>query len=203
MPVAAASQSTPNSPPPWLETIDGPCGILLIAPHGGRAGPAARSRPDPKVNDLYTAHITRTLATRLSASALINSGMDRNQLDCNRLGQLVEHAPWLLEMIAGRIEEIAARHGRAIVLVIHGWNVIEPRVDFGLGARLREGKLVTAGNAHISASDEFVNRAVTAIADGLTRSGIIPSFGHRYPAGGFHNLLQAFTPRHLESPIQR
>ena len=148
--------------------IDRPSPILLIAPHGGRAEAAFRG-PNPKVNDLHTVEITRTLADRLAASALINFAMDRNRLDCNRLGQLVERAPWLLEMIARRVEEIVARHGRAIVLLIHGWNIIEPRVDFGLGARLRDGRLVPAGRGHISAGDEFINRTVTAIARAAAR----------------------------------
>jgi hypothetical protein len=193
------SEFSASNPAPWLEVIDGCSPILLIAPHGGRAGPAARMRPDPKVNDLHTAHITRTLAATLSASALINAAMDRNQLDCNRLGQLVERAPWLLEMIERLAAAIVERHGRVIVLLIHGWNIIEPRVDFGLGARLRDGKLVPAGSAHISASDEFINGPVAAMAERMGRHGITPGFGFRYPGGGFHNLLQAFTPRHLES----
>ena len=70
---------------PWLEIIDGDAPILLIAPHGGRAGPASRSLLNPKVNDLHTAAITRELATLLHAPALINASMDRNYLDLNRL----------------------------------------------------------------------------------------------------------------------
>jgi len=196
----SASKFTASDPAPWLEVIDRPSPILLIAPHGGRAETAFRG-PNPKVNDLHTAEITRTLADRFAASALVNFAMDRNRLDCNRLGQLAERAPWLLEIIARRVEEMVTRHGRAIVLLIHGWNVIEPRVDFGLGARLRDGRLVPAGHGHISAGDEFINRTVAPIAERLRAGGIAAGFGIRYPAGGFHNLLQVFTPRHLESPL--
>ena len=191
---------TASDPAPWLEVIDRSSPILLIAPHGGRAETAFRG-PNPKVNDLHTAEITRTLADRFGASALVNFAMDRNRLDCNRMGQVAERAPWLLEIIAGRVEEMVASHGRAIVLLIHGWNIIEPRVDFGLGARLRKGRLVPAGHGHISAGDEFINRTVVAIAERLRAGGIAPDFGVRYPAGGFHNLLQVFTARHLESPL--
>jgi len=196
----SAGKFTARDPAPWLEVIDRPSRILLIAPHGGRAETAFRG-PNPKVNDLHTAEITRTLADRFAASALVNFGMDRNRLDCNRLDQLVERAPWLLEIIAQRVHEMVARHGQAIVLLIHGWNVIEPRVDFGLGGRLRGGRLVPAGHGHISAGDEFINRTVAAIAGRLRAGGIAPGFGIRYPAGGFHNLLQVFTPRHRESPL--
>jgi hypothetical protein len=59
-------------PASWLEVIEGPAPILLIAPHGGCAGAASRSTLHPKVNDLETAAITRDLAQRLGAAALIN-----------------------------------------------------------------------------------------------------------------------------------
>src|SRR5208283_5032475 len=119
----------------WLEVIDSDSSVLLITPHGGRAEPRTRSLPNPKVNDLHTADITRGLAARLGASALINVAMDRNRLDCNRLSQIIESAPWLLEMIADRVGAIVARHGRVTVLLIRGWSIIEPRLDFGLGRR--------------------------------------------------------------------
>src|ERR1700747_3419459 len=102
-----------SAPDSWLAVIDFDSPILLIAPHGGRAEPRTRALLNPKVNDLHTADITRTLANRLGASALINVGMDRNRLDCNRLSQIIEHAPWLLETIADRVSAIVARHGRA------------------------------------------------------------------------------------------
>src|ERR1700686_4783588 len=106
----------------WLEGIDSDSPLLLIAPHGGRAEPRTRAMLNPKVNDLHTADITRELADRLGASALLNTSMDRNRLDCNRIAQIVERAPWLLDMIADRITAIVARHGRAVVLLVHGWN---------------------------------------------------------------------------------
>src|SRR5271168_4789630 len=99
----------------WLEVIDSDSPLLLIAPHGGRAEPRTRSLLNPKVNDLHTADITRGLAARLNASALINVAMDRNRLDCNRLSQIIERAPWLLELIADRVGAIVARHGRASI----------------------------------------------------------------------------------------
>ncbi|MGH7934594.1 MAG: hypothetical protein ACREQN_15730 [Candidatus Binataceae bacterium] len=185
----------------WLEVVDGGAPILLIAPHGGHAGPAARATLNPKVNDLETAAITRELATRLGAGALINTGMDRNQLDCNRLSQLAAHAPWMLAMIANRVGEIIARHGRATVLLIHGWNIIEPRVDLGLGLRDRDGKLTPPTGAHVTASDAFINGPVAELAGLLRQGGVIPSYGLRYPGGGVQNLLQAFTARHSESPL--
>src|SRR5271155_4802697 len=105
----------------WLEVIDCDSPLLLIAPHGGRAEPRTRSLLNPKVNDLHTADITRGLAARLGAAALVNVALDRTRIDCNRLSQIIERAPWLLEMIAERVGAIIARHGRVTVLLIHGW----------------------------------------------------------------------------------
>jgi len=198
----AGADSRPSHPgEPWLEIIDASSPILLIAPHGGRAGAAARAKLHPKVNDLHTAEITRELARRLGASAMINSGMDRNQLDCNRLPEVAEQAPWMLELIAERLARILERQSRATVLFIHGWNIIEPRVDFGLGLRNLGGELRASGSAFISAADDFINGALAALAHRLTAGGIKPTFGMRYPAGGLHNLVQAFTARHRASPI--
>ncbi len=185
----------------WLEVVEADSPLLLIAPHGGHAEPRTRAILHPKVNDLHTADITRALARRAGAAALINHGIDRNRLDCNRIVQIAESAPWLLDLIAQRLAQVVARHGRAVVLLIHGWNIIEPRVDFGLGLRNFGGELRPIGAARVSASDEFIGGPLAHFETQLTAAGIRPSFGMRYPAGGAQNLLQAFTPRYLQSDI--
>src|ERR1700719_2753158 len=108
----------------WLQVVEGRTPILLIAPHGGRAGQAARARLHPRINDLHTAEITRELARRLDAHALINIAMDRNLLDCTRVEDIARKAPWVLARLAERVAQIAGRHGRVLILVIHGWNVV-------------------------------------------------------------------------------
>ena len=183
----------------WLEVIDSDSPLLLIAPHGGRAEPRTRSLLNPKVNDLHTADITRGLAARLGASALINVAMDRNRIDCNRLSQIIERAPWLLEMIAERVGAIVARYGRVTVLLIHGWNIIEPRLDFGLGLRTLGGELRPPGSACVSACDDFINGRLAGLAERLHSHGIKPTYGMRYPGGCLQNLLQAFSARHCGS----
>jgi hypothetical protein len=189
-------------PPPWLEVIEGESPLLLIAPHGGRAKAARDPIASRKVNDLYTAEITRALASRLGARALVNSGMDRNRLDLNRLSQISAGAPWLLDAIAESVARIIARHGRVTVLIIHGWNVIEPRLDFGLGLRRHGEELRPSGTARVSASDDFIHGPVAQLAERLRRDGITASFGLRYPAAGAQNLLQAFTDRHASSAVE-
>ena len=185
----------------WLEEIDGRAPILLVAPHGGRAEPKARRLVNPKVNDLHTAEITREFARGIGASALINSALDRNRVDLNRMSQLLAHAPWFLELIARRVRAIVERHGRAVVLLIHGWNVIAPRLDVGIGVRRHGGELRPAGSARVSASDEFINGPLAHLGLRLAARDIPATFGLRYPAGGAQNLLQAFTDRHLESSV--
>jgi hypothetical protein len=128
--------------------------------------------------------------------------MDRNRLDCNRIEQLAKHAPWFLEMIAQRTELLIERHGRAVIMLIHGWNIIEPRLDYGLGLRLRNGALVPAGAACVSASDAFINGPLNALSGRLEGRGIKPTFGSRYPGGALQNLLQAFTQRHRLSDLR-
>ncbi len=181
----------------WLEVVRGSGQVLLIAPHGGKASAAAEAIVHPKINDLQTAEISRELARRLDATALINSGMDRNELDCNRLGQLISRAPWLLEEIADEVANIVARCGRAVVLLIHGWNIIEPRVDLGFGLKATAEGLRPTPGAYISASDDFIQGPASDLAARLRTAGILPTFGLRYPGGAAQNLLQAFTPRHL------
>jgi hypothetical protein len=185
----------------WLEMHEGDAPLLLIAPHGGKAGPVARALLHPKVNDLHTADITRELSGRLGAGALINSGMDRNRLDLNRLSQVMDTAPWMLDLIVRRLERIVERHARATVLLIHGWNVIEPRVDLGVGLKSLGGTLRPPRGAHVSASESFINGALLALSERLHRDGIKVSFGLRYPGGGANNLLQAFTQRHAASSV--
>jgi hypothetical protein len=186
---------------PWLEILEGNAPILLIAPHGGRAGQATRSLLNPKVNDLHTATITRELSTILGAPALINAAMDRNHLDLNRLSQVSANAPWFLELILEQVAGLVARHRHATILVVHGWNVIQARVDLGLGLRRHGDQLRPPGAARVSASDAFIHGPLAELVAQLGAHGILASFGLRYPGGGAQNLLQAFTDRHLESPV--
>ncbi|MBV8771334.1 MAG: hypothetical protein JO166_03220 [Deltaproteobacteria bacterium] len=190
---------SPRGNASWLEIVEGDAPLLLIAPHGGHAGAAARATLHPKVNDLETAEITREIAARLRARALINAAMDRNELDCNRLSQIRARAPWLLELIAEQVGAIVQNAGYAIVLLIHGWNIIEPRVDLGLGLREIAGALRPPSGAHVTATDRFIQGSVSVLAARLRDAQIHPTFGLRYPGGAAHNLLQGFTARHAGS----
>ncbi len=186
----------------WLERRQGAHCVLVIAPHGGRRiGPPGAAAAHPKVNDLYTAAIGREIARRLDAWALINRSLDRNRLDANRIDQLLARAPEFLEMTAADVGAILARHARAVVLLIHGWNVIEPRVDLGLGRANFGADAEQATQAFVSARAQFIEGPLTRLARDLAEAGIQPSFGMRYPGAQPQNLLQAFTGRHQQSGV--
>src|SRR5205807_2418293 len=78
-------------------------------------------------------------------------------LDLNRLSQVSANAPWFLEMILERLTAIVARNRHATILVVHGWNIIQPRVDLGLGLRRHGDHLRPPGAARVSASDAFIH----------------------------------------------
>jgi hypothetical protein len=69
---------------------------------------------------------------------------------------------------------------------------------------LREaaGRLHPPAGAHVSASDDFINGPVADFAAALRAARIQATFGMRYPGGTAQNLLQAFTPRHADSPLE-
>jgi len=85
--------------------------------------------------------------------------------------------------------------------VVHGWNVIQARVDLGIGVRRHGDQLRPPGAARVSASDAFIHGPLAELTTQLGAHGILASFGLRYPGGGAQNLLQAFTDRHLESSV--
>src|SRR5512147_139569 len=114
--------------PAWCRWRQGTSAVLVVAPHGGRREPLthAGAHRTRKVNDLYTADLAEELAGALGASLIVNSAVDRNHLDLNRISQVAARAEWFLELIEALVGEILARHDRAELLFVHGWNVIQP-----------------------------------------------------------------------------
>lgn len=185
--------------PPWLEQIDGPAPVLLVAPHGGRR-PAASEldavRPR-KVNDLHTPQVTAELARLWGAAAIVNPAWDRNHVDLNRTSQVRRHAPWLLDLLLAAVRRQIAAHGSATVVFVHGWNAIQPACDVGIGARLDDaGGLAAVSPGLPTISRRFLPRLFRFAKD-CERRGIAVTFGERYPGAARDNVLQLFTPRHL------
>jgi len=180
--------------------ISGTLPLVLVAPHGGRRDPVRKpwSAGGVRVNDLHTAALTAALAAATGAAALINDAEDRNDVDLNRIGEAEAQAPWFLERLGELIDTAIARHGRATLLTIHGWNVIQPAVDLGIGCRMGPGSFALGPGAAISPA--FAATALPALVDACGARGIAATIGARYPARHRENLVQLFTPRHREDP---
>jgi predicted heme/steroid binding protein len=183
---------------PTLVTRGGRSPIVLVAPHAGRRDDVRRPWGSGalKMNDLYTGPLSLELAERLDASAIVNDGADRNDVDLNRIGAACSGAPHFLETLAATLEATLARHPRAIVLTIHGWNVVQPAVDLGLGTIPSGEPFQLAPGAAVSA--DFAATQLRAFMGALEARGIAATPGLRYAARARENLLQLFTSRHRD-----
>lgn len=170
--------------------------VLIVAPHGGRRQPERRlwTSGSVRVNDLHTAEIAVELAEALDADALLNTAIDRNDLDLNRIAQVRARAPWFLDALAERLEDLSARHSQVTVLFVHGWNVVNPACDCGLGIAPPS---LTRDRLDRSAVDaRFFADRVTRLREACARRGITTGLGWRYPASSANNLVQLFTGRY-------
>ena len=151
-----------------------------------------------RTNDLHTAALTHELAAATAASGLVNVGIDRNDIDLNRISTAHDEAPRFLEALAELLEATLDRHGHAVVLTIHGWNVVQAVLDLGIG--YRPGRHEPGAPPGPTASPAFVDGGLGPLCRALGRCGISVSLGARYPARARENLLQLFTARYLDDP---
>jgi hypothetical protein len=149
-----------------------------------------------RTNDLHTAALTRELAAATAASALVNTALDRNDVDLNRVTTAHDDAPRFLEILGELLEETLARHGYAVVLTIHGWNVVQASVDLGIG--YQPGRHAPSAPPGPTVSVDFVASALGPLGIALAARGIGVSLGTRYPARARENLLQLFSRRYLD-----
>lgn len=174
--------------------------LVLVAPHGGRRDPVRRpwgSAP-LKMNDLHTAALTRELAAALGAAALVNGELDRNDVDLNRLSAAHDRLPEFLEQLHALVRAALDRHGRATVLTIHGWNVVQPAVDVGLGCTTAADPFEPG--PHAAVSPAFARGGLATFHAACAARGITATVGARYPARAKENLIQLFTARHRADP---
>jgi hypothetical protein len=179
-----------------LNVVKGRAPIVLVAPHGGRRDSERRpwgSAP-LKMNDLHTAALAVDLAARLDASALVNPSVDRNDVDLNRVTAAHDGAPAFLDALGDLVAEGLAAHPRLSVLTVHGWNVVQPAVDIGLGAHPEPDTL--AGGGPCAIAPAFATTTLPRFAAALAARGIVATPGLRYPARARENLLQLFTRRY-------
>jgi hypothetical protein len=193
-----------RSLPTWCRLRRGRSNVILIAPHGGRRPAADPVAPrERKVNDLHTAELTMELAAALDATAIVNGGCDRNEIDLNRIGQIRRCAPWFLDLIVEQIVAVRARHAEVQVLVVHGWNVGQPKCDLGVGGTERDGSLRAVGEAALSVGRHYWDTRVATFRSACAEVGINTVVGERYPAAHRSNLLQAFTSRFADTDDPR
>jgi hypothetical protein len=193
-------------PDPRFVSIPGRTPLVLVAPHGGRRDPVRRpwSSGRLKVNDLHTADLAEELASLTGAAALVNASADRNDVDLNRVSEAHERGGPFLDALAELLETTLARHGRATLLTVHGWNAIQPAVDLGLGCAPGADPFAVGPEAAVSGA--FAAGAVRQLTEAFAAQGICATVGARYPARARENLLQLFTRRYREderAPVRR
>ena len=192
--------------PPWMHFIDGEAPILFVAPHGGRRPADAPIKDSIKVNDLHTAELTAELADRTQGYALINQALDRNEIDLNRISQVRVRAAWFLEALVELVSSLMERHGGVRVFFIHGWNVVQPVCDLGMGLRQRGEHIAPASKyAAPTLSSTFFNSVVMPFRTTALEAGIDVAIGRRYPAADKENVMQLFSVRFAQdqSPLIR
>jgi hypothetical protein len=181
--------------PSWCRSVPGAGPALVIAPHGGLC---ARDLlvPDPaqtlRGNDLHTAAVAESLAERLGASLLANVAADRNGLDLNRIDDVRARAPWFLDAIVEHLEPAVARHGRVLVLIVHGWQIVQPCCDVGVGARLEHAADATSRAARLTVSPGFVTTTLESFRAANMAHGVQTTYGVRWPARHPNNVMQLF-----------
>ncbi|HYR95565.1 MAG TPA: hypothetical protein VEM57_02470, partial [Candidatus Binatus sp.] len=190
----------PSAHGPGLTVIAGESPLVLVAPHGGRRDPVRRpwAGGHLRMNDLHTAEVTAELAAVTGAAALINTDHDRNDVDLNRIVEAHDRAPWFLEQLAELVDRAIARHGRATLFAMHGWNVVQAVVDLGLGCAPGANPFIVGRGAAVAPG--FAAGALPRLVDACAARRILATVGARYPARNRENLLQLFTPRYRDDP---
>src|SRR5262249_39862230 len=196
------SDVPPGGSPPAerLVVVPGESALVLVAPPGGWRDTERRrwARARLRMNDLHPASLTAELAHLARAPAVINDTHDRNDVDLNRIGEAHERAPWFLERLAAVLEATLARHGRATLLALHGWNVVQPVVDLGVGCSAAPEPFTVGRGAAVA--PEFAATALPALGAACAARGIGATVGARYPARNRENLVQLFTARYRDDP---
>lgn len=189
--------------PDWIEIRPGTAPLLLFAPHAGRRTTPRRPGRD-KVNDLHTGDVTRALGAASAATCIINRERDRNDGDLNRVEQVQLNAPWLLDLLADTLDAMIARTGGAVLLAIHGWNVVQPVCDVGVGlVDDPSGVCRPAARGKATVSDAFLASHLRRLQRLAARARTVVTIGVRYPAAHPSNMMQLFTPARTDDADPR
>ena len=191
--------------PDWMRYIEGEVPIVLVAPHGGRRPTDAPIRNSVKVNDLHTAELTAELAARTRSYALINESLDRNEIDLNRVSRVRADAPWFPIALLAILSHLLEQNDTAKVFFMHGWNVVQPVCDLGIGLRQKGTHIVPAGKGAPTVGTAFLSEELLPFQTAAAAIGLDVALGRRYAAAAKNNFMQVFSPRFAEDesvPIQ-
>lgn len=177
--------------PDWCRWRSGTRPLLLIAPHGGCADTSTARALETKVNDVHTAELTWELAHALDAAAIVNPWLDRNRLDLNRITQVLRDATWFPALIERLLAPLLDAHPMVELLFIHGWNVIQPKCDIGVGAHF-ETEADAAALSQLTVDARYIEQRLATLRRRSRTVGIHTMYGERYPASHRNNLLQLF-----------
>jgi hypothetical protein len=168
---------------------------LVVVPHGGLC---ERDLLEPhgtgtlRGNDLHTGEVARVLTQRMDATLVENVAVDRNQLDLNRIDEVAAKAPWFFDLLRVHVERILARHPVAEVLFVHGWHVVQPTCDVGIGARLASAADASRLAARLTASPDYVAATLERLRRAGEARGVRTTYGERWPAAHRNNVMQLF-----------
>lgn len=168
--------------------------ILVVAPH---AALRANDLPNQRANDLHTGAVAEALAERLDGSAIVNDKIDRNLLDLNRTSTIRKRASWFADALQELLCEILGRHDAACVVFVHGWHVMQPRCDIGVGARMESVAEASDCARSLTASPAWLAECAEPFRGACARLGVRATYGERWPAAHPNNFVQIFrrTPR--------
>lgn len=188
----------PSELPPWCRVVAGDGPTLVIAPHGGLCSRdllAAETAGALRGNDLHTADVAGCLAERLGGTLIANHALDRNELDLNRISEVTTSASWFLDLMHEQVERLLSRHAVAQVLMVHGWHVVQPSCDVGIGARLASAATASEVAHRLTVSAEYATSALEALRAATAEQGIRTTYGERWPAAHRNNVMQVFRRR--------
>src|SRR6185369_7116258 len=86
------------------------------------------------------------------------------------------------------------RHACAEVLFVHGWNVVQPKCDIGVGHALADALAAHAHAEELTISPGYAEHRLGRLRALCAAEGIATAFGERYAARHPNNLLQLFRP---------
>jgi hypothetical protein len=168
--------------------------FLVVAPH---AAVRSHDAPNQRANDLHTGAVAEALAERIDGSVIVNYQIDRNLLDLNRTSTVRHRAGWFADALQDVLHATLARHASACVVFVHGWHVMQPRCDIGIGARLGSVAQAAGRARTLTASPAWLAEHVEPFRGACASLGVRATYGERWPGAHPNNLLQIFrrTPR--------